>query len=446
MAITQGNILSNYRFNPITQVEVTDNVTAENAICAQLLPELPGLYGFELRESPQSTPPGITSVTRVSGGIPFSYVATAPGTNQYFIDYTNNSPLVIVNAANDGLAFTVAYNAVGAPDSVRNSQLIASTAGGIESIFKANRVTSFTTAVDVTKTISAKHASVFNCSVATTKTLTVDSAVQGIGVLSIFGDLTLTGTAVLLLRRILLIVYGNILGSGTIQAPNGANGGAGSTFLGVSGSSGASMTIDYGSPGGGGGFDFFGGGGGGGAGVGNGGAGGAGGAIASPGSPGSNGGAGSGGGGGGGGSGAAAGGTGGAASLFQGAGGAGGVGGNNGGGGGGSGGGGIVIICFGTIANTVNVTTGTRGSGGTATATGVAGSNGDGGSLYLFSQYTSNPFGTVTIPTGGTANYNSLDRSDVMGLLNDLTINPTVGINNAAQIGYLYSTKQGTTF
>lgn len=427
MSITQGNILANYRYNPITQAEVTETVTGETATVAEIT-ELPGVYGFELREAPQSSPPGITSVTRVSGGISFSYVATAPGANQYFIDYTNNSPLVIVPSSEDGLQFTVAYNAVGAPDSVKNTQLIAATAGGIDGIIKANRTTSYSTAVDATKTLSAKISSIFNLSVATTKTLTIDQALQGFGILQVFGDITLTGTAILSLKRTILIVYGNITGTGTISCPKGANGGNG---VYGSGTSGSSAITEFGGAGGSGSS-----GGGGGGGIGNGGAGG------TAGGNGSNGGGSSGGGGGGGNGGTAAG-SGGAATVYQiSSGGNGGVGGAsldfNAGGGGGAGGSHLVVICFGTIGSGITLRSGLPGEGGSGqSAHGVGGTAGD---LHLFSQYTSAPctvqvakgttYGNVRDGANGTAYYNSLDIGTLQGFVNE--------------IGFY--TKTGTTF
>jgi hypothetical protein len=459
MPITQGNILSNYRYNPITAAEVTETVTAESAVCAELLPELPGIYGFELRECPQSSPPGITSVTRVSGGISFSYTASTPGPNQYFIDYTNNSPVVIVPSSNDGLQFTVAYTSVGAPDSVKNSQLISASAGSIEGIIKANRVTSYSTAVDVTKTISGKHASVFNLSVATTKTLTVDQAVYGGGVLHVFGDLTLTGTAVLSLKRTLLIVYGNILGSGTISCPKGANGGNAATSAGTTGTNGDSSAVEIGSYSGGLGglWDFVltgGGGGGGGAGYqagGNGathttpagspsnGAGGGGAAYnqATPSSVGAG------------------------VAYFIGTGGNGGTTTNgapgDNGGGGGAGGVHLNIICFGTISSSITLRSGLPGEGGAKNGNANVGNGGTAGDLNLWSQYTSAPCtvqvsrgttygGTARDGANGTANYNSLDSSNMIAILNSLTVDPLQVLANVNQIGNLYYTKQGTTF
>lgn len=434
MSITQGNILANYRYNPITQAEVTETVTAETATVAELT-ELPGVYGFELREAPQSSPPGISSVTRVSGGVSFSYVATAPGANQYYIDYTNNSPLVIVPSSEDGLQFTVAYNAVGAPDSVKNTQLIAATAGGLDGIIKANRTTSYSTAVDATKTLSAKISSIFNLSVATTKTLTIDQALQGFGILQVFGDITLTGTAILSLKRTVLIVYGNITGTGTIQAPkNTGDGGAGSVSFAGS-TAGANAYTELGGAGGTtDGTDA----GGGGGGFGNGGNAPS---LSNNGNPGSQGGGGSGG------SWGASnvGGAGGAAvNYIVSAGGTGGTGVNSGGYGGAGGGGGgqhLIIFCFGTIGSGLTLRSGLPGVGGTG-GSGLTthGTGGTAGDLYLFSQYTSAPctvnvnkgttFGDKRDGANGTAYYNSLDIGNFQGLIND----------------FAFYTKTGTTF
>ena len=53
MAILNGNTFSDYRINPLTNVEVPESVTGEIQTVIELSPANVGFYGFELNECPQ---------------------------------------------------------------------------------------------------------------------------------------------------------------------------------------------------------------------------------------------------------------------------------------------------------------------------------------------------------------------------------------------------------
>ncbi len=222
MAILNGNTFSDYRINPLTNVEVPESVTGEIQTVIELSPANVGFYGFELNECPQDN--GISSVTRNSDSQVFIRSTSAPSTNEYFIDYINQSPVVIFNATENGEAFTVAYNAIGTPMSVKRTLALAAYNRSIASKMQYLNE----------KDVIPVAVTYLSDSIKQIRDLTITSS-QSIysnlsntfGILEIFGNLTVNATYTLTLGRVLLIVHGNIYGSGTIAGTAGAVGGNG---------------------------------------------------------------------------------------------------------------------------------------------------------------------------------------------------------------------------
>jgi len=236
MASEFGNIFSDYRINPITNAEVPEAITdndGEQQTVTELSPANVGFYGFELNECPETN--GIISVTRVSDSQAFTPSTGAPTTNEYFIDYTNQSPLIIFNSSEDGEAFWIKYNAIGAPMSVKRTLALAAYNRSVASKIQAASEKDITPGA--TLSLSAKIAQYRNITI--TANRTIDSNVtDSFAILEIFGDLTINSGVTLTLGRVLLIVHGNITGTGTLSGKVGANGGNGFTLVAGGGGSG----------------------------------------------------------------------------------------------------------------------------------------------------------------------------------------------------------------
>ena len=222
MAILNGNTFSDYRINPLTNVEVPESVTGEIQTVIELSPANVGFYGFELNECPQDN--GIASVTRNSDSQVFIRSTSAPSTNEYSIDYANQSPVVIFNATENGEAFTVAYNAIGTPMSVKRTLALAAYDRSIHSKIISKNVYDFTPVAVTYLNDGIKQ--VRNMTVSSSQS--IHSNIKNtFGILEVFGNLTVNATFTLTLGKVLLIVHGNIYGSGTISGMTGANGGNG---------------------------------------------------------------------------------------------------------------------------------------------------------------------------------------------------------------------------
>ncbi len=221
MAILNGNTFSDYRINPLTNVEVPESVTGEIQTVIELSPANVGFYGFELNECPQDN--GIASVTRNSDSQVFIRSTSAPSTNEYFIDYANQSPVVIFNATENGEAFTVAYNAIGTPMSVKRTLALAAYDRSIHSKIISKNVYDFTPVAVTYLNDGIKQ--VRNMTVSSSQSI-YSNIKNTFGILEVFGNLTVNATYTLTLGRVLLIVHGNIYGSGTIAGTVGANGSA----------------------------------------------------------------------------------------------------------------------------------------------------------------------------------------------------------------------------
>ena len=474
MAIATGDITANHRFNPITGLEVPETVSAPGEIqtVAEMLPELPGLYGFSLNEVPQPNPPGVISVIRISDSQAFSPVSGAPGALEFKADYGTSPDFkgtanIFFNASEDGEAFYIQYKTLGAPASISNVQKIAALTQPIEGKIKAARLSDLVVAANTTKTIFAKRTNVRNLTIGTGAALIIDSTLQGIGIIEVFGTLTLTtGTSKLKLARCILVTHGPVVGAGQVEpyplvGANGGNGGNNATPAtaaqnnspengGLAGSLAGSGDLLFAQSGPGGG------------GIQNGGTNATAGFPSGTTTPSTAGGIGAGGGGGARESVAAVStpsSAGGAADIFIGSGGAGGNftgAGTNAGGGGGSGGNSLIWIAFGDIDPNITVQTGFSGLGGDQIGGATVGSGGQGGSFKLYSKYASSPFASVTLSTNttfgnardgttGTATYTLIDDGKIMGILNELTLNPLFSLQNVNQFGYLWYTKQGNS-
>jgi hypothetical protein len=95
---------SNYRINPITLAESTRSVTAEKHIVAEF-DELPGQYGFRLRDVPSDNTVVIAGYTEILTGTP-------TGT-EYRADYSTNSALVFFASGQAGQVVSVNYSGLG---------------------------------------------------------------------------------------------------------------------------------------------------------------------------------------------------------------------------------------------------------------------------------------------------------------------------------------------
>ncbi|MCK6381894.1 MAG: hypothetical protein L6Q54_11705 [Leptospiraceae bacterium] len=511
MSIVEGNILQDWSYDPLAASLITDNITGELQQC-ELMPRT-GLSGFWLIECPLYESPSTVTVKRetiknatvtsgldtitginttadiivgmtITGtGIPaattvlailsptsvqmsanasgtytsdktftfnFSEVSGSPSTYEYFVDYNNDTARIILNSSQNGFYFRCSYKGKGASLNVRNQRKIFNTVRSYLSIIRNVRQTSVYQTISATKSLYGKMASVNNLTIDNCQ-LIVDQGLQGVGVLHVYGDLTLIGSGSLVLRRTLLIVYGNIysdLGGlihpGHVGAPGGDSGVSGSNAeISLGGAGGSAPGILGGGGGGGGAGDA-----------------GSGGQI--PTFNGVNGGIGAGGGGadhdiitGG------IGGAGGVGDYWVGAGGAGGAStggyiGNNGGGGGGGGGLGILIIAFGDISQNLEIYPGNGGFGGAPGGYGGFGVGGTSGDVHLWSKYTSAPCNihTVVNTTYGNARdgypgniyINPIDSSDFPGILSDITKNPLYSYESQYQLGWIYNTKKGTAF
>lgn len=220
MAILNGNTFSDYRINPLTNVEVPESVTGEIQTVIELSPANVGFYGFELNECPQDN--GIASVTRNSDSQVFIRSTSAPSTNEYFIDYANQSPVVIFNATENGEAFTVAYNAIGTPMSVKRTLALASYNRDVACKIQAANSIDITPVSDIL--LLNNLAQIRNLTLTSNRAI-FSNIPNTFGILEIFGDLQIDAGVTLILGRVLLIVHGNITGSGTISGVSGANGG-----------------------------------------------------------------------------------------------------------------------------------------------------------------------------------------------------------------------------
>lgn len=220
MAILNGNTFSDYRINPLTNVEVPESVTGEIQTVIELSPANVGFYGFELNECPQDN--GISSVTRNSDSQVFIRSTSAPSTNEYFIDYANQSPVVIFNATENGEAFTIVYNAIGTPMSVKRTLVLASYNRDVACKIQAANSRDITPVSDIL--LLNNLAQIRNLTLTSNRAI-YSNIPNTFGILEIFGDLQIDAGVTLILGRVLLIVHGNITGSGTISGVSGANGG-----------------------------------------------------------------------------------------------------------------------------------------------------------------------------------------------------------------------------
>ena len=241
MASQIGNVFSDYRINPLTNVEVPEAITVGNGerqTVQELLPANVGFYGFELNEVPQLN--GIISVIRVSDSTVFTPSVGAPTSTEYFIDYTNRSPVLIFNITQNGVAFDVKYNATGAPASVKWALRATSYNRDVASKIQSANSRDITPASDIL--LLNNLAQIRNLTLTANRVIYSNIA-NTFGILEIFGDLQIDAGVTLTLGRVLLIVHGNITGSGTISGVSGANGGNAVVAFGAGGGGGGGGTF-----------------------------------------------------------------------------------------------------------------------------------------------------------------------------------------------------------
>lgn len=418
--------VTNLRHNPrLSQFEPVP-IVGEIKTCKELLPELPGVFGFYLNEVPLKESPSSVTIERVSDSTPFTEISGGSlGSLQFYVDYNNpqfsGRGLVELPSSEDGNDFECGYQGLGTTANEENLRTIFTGGASLETDLSGLQ----------TRDLSWNNTTInLNAGVYQVRDLTISGNVllrstdtNSSAILEVLGNCVFSPGATLEAYKVFLIfrkpVTGDATTPGIIKSPNGAAGGAGGSGV-------------Y-SGGGGGGGGAGGGGGGGGAGGGiipaSGGAGGAaslggaggipsdlsgsfgssgsnaitelgGGLAGSNGSNGATGGAGgaggngsigAGGGGGGFGIGASGGGgNGGAASeqLWVSAGGNGGAGGDSGGtnsGGGGGGGGGVWIkaLFLSSVSNLI-IRTGKGGVGGNAVDDTRRGAGGQSGSVRIY--------------------------------------------------------------
>lgn len=228
MSILEGDIGAKFRYNNTTGLLVPVSVTGELQTVEEF-PEFTGYYGFTLNETPQTNVPGITQVMRVSDSQVFTHTTLSTiGTTEYFFDYSNNMPILFFNAANDGEEFEIQYNGVGG--AVNGKNILQLVANGIEnntSVFgKIKYASTNDKTFNANVTLLAGIAQVRHVHVTANMDLYSNST-NTFGILEIFGNLEIDSGITLTLGRVLLIVHGNIIGSGTIQGKTGAAGGNG---------------------------------------------------------------------------------------------------------------------------------------------------------------------------------------------------------------------------
>ena len=127
MAIVEGLRTQDFRYNPISRVFVPETITAEPKTCG-LIPNMGGVYGFQLNEIPLKESPSTVVVTRSDLTVFTEVVDTAPIGTEFYVDYHYdtyaNRGYVILNASQNGQTFTVAYKGLGSVMSVANTQYI----------------------------------------------------------------------------------------------------------------------------------------------------------------------------------------------------------------------------------------------------------------------------------------------------------------------------------
>lgn len=128
MSLLEGLRNQDFRFNPISRVFVPETITAENHICG-LIPNMGGVYGFQLHEIPLKESPSTVIVTRDSDSLVFTEVVdTDPVGSEFYVDYHYdtyaNRGYVILNSSQNGQTFTVQYKGIGSVMSAGNTAYI----------------------------------------------------------------------------------------------------------------------------------------------------------------------------------------------------------------------------------------------------------------------------------------------------------------------------------
>jgi microcystin-dependent protein len=112
-----------FRFNPLTSALNPQSIVAETQTVALLAGLSPiNIYGVELDEVPYKETPSTVTVTDLTTSTVLTEATTTPSINEFYVDYTNNSGLVIVDASRLGNTLTINYKGLGTGNSVKHKR------------------------------------------------------------------------------------------------------------------------------------------------------------------------------------------------------------------------------------------------------------------------------------------------------------------------------------